>query len=814
MSKTFDKFSEIAKKVIVRADQIGKDLFSSTSTEHLLLALIQTEGTLAYEVLRQYDVTEEQVKLVLSFKKNQKSKSGSTVEFKNTLKRALKIAMELKHLNVDSEHLLLAILSDKSALGYILIAKLGIEPRSLKTQIERLFEELAYLDEIIIDSALDSQQSKLDKTKKRLRTPALDFFCKDLVKQVKAGKIDPIFERENEIEQIMQVLLRKNKNNPLLIGPSGVGKTAIVEGFAGMIAKKQAPSSFQNCKIFGLDLGSLVAGTTYRGQFEERVKKVIDELQSVDNAILFIDEMHTMVGMGSAEGSLDFANILKPILTKKSFRVIGATTEEEFRKFVEKDPALERRFQKININEPSKEQTKKILLQLTPYFARFHNIVIGPEVIDFTIETTDLYLKNRYFPDKAIDAIDQASSSIRLEYDKKRPAQENLIDTLDQMIEAKNEAVLREEYQKALKFLAKENEIKQKISEQNKSVQNRKIKPIGQINIEAIAEVISRWSSIPREHILAQSTTSIKNLDRLLNRHIIGQKEAISKISKAIWRGRAGISSPERPQGSFLFLGPTGVGKTETVKNLAQELFGSKDSIIKLDMSEFMERHSSARILGAPPGYVGYDDSNKLINQISKNPYSVVLFDEIEKAHPDITHLLLQILEDGYYTDSKGKKINFRHAIIILTSNLGMHEFNEAIKIGFEKNQEEIPNYDELKNAAIKKVKEHFAPEFINRLDDIIVFNPLNQKEVRQIVYLEIEKLLQRLNHKKITLYFEDNIIEFLAKKGFDPKFGARPIKRAIIDYLENPLAKAILDNPNQKQFRILQKGEHLIVQK
>lgn len=816
----FEKFSELSKKVISRSEEIAISMGAQVDTHHILMALTTTPGTLAYELLRNYQIDQDQLTLALSLQEAKEIKSLKiNKDLKSLLTKSMNIAIKHHHIMVDCEHLLLACLSNKNYSSYLLLLKIGVEPETLKKQTEKLFGELAYLDEVIMDASEEALGVRSDTKEhkiKKPKTPALDYFAHDLVKNAKQNKFDPLIGRETELLNIMQVLLRRNKNNPILVGEPGVGKTALVEGLATLIAKNKAGFDFAKTRIFTLDLALLVAGTTYRGQFEDRVKKIIEELESIPDSIIFIDEIHTLVGAGSAEGSLDMANILKPVLTRKNFRLIGATTQEEFRKYIEKDLALERRFQKISVKEPNRFETKRILETLKNQYEKYHHIKIPSDAIDFVIEATARYLPNRYFPDKAIDVIDQAAASVKIKIPKtKRNPEPDCFAELEKVIEKKKKAIEEEKYKIAENHLEKENQLKEQIKK-NSQQKNKELKMLGSITINDCARVISRWSNIPIEHILSLSTKKIVFIEKNLNSKIIGQEDAIKSISQAIWRSRSGVANPNRPIGSFLFLGPTGVGKTELAKNLAYELYGSKDSIIKFDMSEFMERHTVSSLIGAPPGYVGYEDAGRLTETIKNKPYSIVLFDEIEKAHSDIFNILLQIMEDGYLTDSKGKKVNFKNTLIILTSNLGMKELTQEASIGFQNfssarvftNQE---NYKNLQNDIIKKVKEKFAPEFLNRLDQIIIFKPLGKREIEKIVSIAIEELTARLTAQNIQLDISTPVIDFLANEGFNPEMGARPIRRVISQYLETPLAEQLLRKKNkEKKFKIIVKKDKL----
>lgn len=810
----FDKFSDTARRILMTSQKIAQSLNTATDTQHLVLALTITGGTISYNILQEHLITADQIRLIMSLHEiKTQAKSGLTPELRRVLLKSVKKASEYHHLAIDSEHLLLSVTKDEKCHGYKLIEQLGVEPSVVREQLEHYFQELNNIDEFIVNQAgspgfgndeesdMEIQDSQTrQKDTKPSATPALDYFTNDLTKEAKDGKLDPIIGRDKEITRAIQILCRRNKNNAVLIGEPGVGKTAIIEGLAQRVANGKVPTMLQGKRIAQLDLALVVAGTTYRGQFEDRVKKIVDEITKSKDIILFIDELHTVVGAGSAEGSLDLANIIKPALAKGQIHLIGATTVEEYRKHIEKDAALERRLQPVIVEEPTEEEAIAILTGIKKQYEKHHNILISDEAILNAVKMSKRYISDRQLPDKAIDLIDEAAAATQLDSPKKDRV-ETKIQELEKEIalirKEKEKEVDSENYEKAMNLKTTELRLQNELD-------NLKSKTAGKpqkrtIVREDIAKVVSQWTGIPANTLVKDEKIRLLNLESILKEKIVGQDEAISTIAKAIRRSKAGISDTRRPLGSFIFLGPTGVGKTELAKVLATQIYGREDALIKVDMSEFMERHNLARLVGAPPGYVGYEEAGRLTEAVRKKPYSVVLFDEIEKAHPEVFNILLQILEDGYLTDAKGKKVNFRNTIIILTSNIGMSEFNRQAAIGFQAEGDEKATiekqYEDMKKQITSRLKESFRPEFINRLDKIIVFKPLDKTTIRQIVDIQINQLIDRLKADDITVEVTDPARDFIAQKGFDAEFGARPIRRAIIEHIEDKLSEYILAN-------------------
>lgn len=823
----FERFSDAAKKVLINSQKIAQNMASGIGSEHILLGLVSTPGTLAYDILKEHLINSDQIKLVLSLRDLRTTKDkGITSEVKKILKMAVKIAADFDHFSIDAEHLLLSIVKNRESLAYQIIYQIGVDPSHIKEQVEKLFEELREMDQMI-QKRIDTSAKLADegpeeeyftptpspftisRASSSQKSPVLDYFATDLTLLCKQGKLDPVIGRAKEINRVIQILCRKTKNNPVLLGDPGVGKTAIVEGLAYKIINREVPTKIQNKRIVMLDLTLLVAGTMYRGQFEERIKKLMEEIQKSDDVILFIDEIHTIVGAGSAEGSLDAANIFKPALAKGQLHLIGATTLEEYRKFIERDSALERRLQPVLVAEPTLQETIEILGGLKNVYEKYHNLKISDEAIVAAASLSKRYIQDRFLPDKAIDLIDEAAAATQIQPIPAKSKNQNQIQKLEMKLSEvateKEKAVKEENFSKAGKLKILEDQLNLEIEKlKNKSV----IKEGKIINQEDIAKVVSIWTGVPLTSLVKEEKERYLNLEKVLSQRIIGQKEAIAAVSAAMRRSKSGIANPNRPIGSFMFLGPTGVGKTETAKVLAAEVFGRENALVKIDMSEFMEKHNVSRLVGAPPGYVGYEEAGKLTETVRRNPYSLILFDEIEKAHPEIFNILLQILEDGYLTDAKGRKVNFKNSIIILTSNIGVEQLNRAA-IGFQKPKKKEAaekNYQEIKEKVISSLKENFRPEFLNRLDKIIVFHPLMPEDILCIVELQLQELSLKLQAEEILLKFDKTVPEFIAQKGFDPEFGARPIRRAISDFIEDKLSEEILQGKISKGDTILAK--------
>ena len=780
------KASEVLNLAIKAAENFGHNYVGS---EHILLALVKEEAGTAYSVLDSKGVTAESIEDFI--KENigvgnptRLTPDDFTPRSKRILDMAFQIARGMMHSFVDTEHLLLAMLQEDDSYAVMYLNSQGIDER-------QLFEEVvASLGRGGASTGETGRKGKNGKSK----TPTLDEFGKDLTAMAKEGKIDPVIGRAEEIERVIQILSRRTKNNPCLIGEPGVGKTAIAEGLALKIVRGEVPELLAGKKIVALDLTSMVAGTKYRGDFEERIKKAMDEVKNAKDVILFIDEVHTIMGAGAAEGATDAANILKPSLARGEIQVIGATTIDEYRKNIEKDAALERRFQPVTVGEPTEEETVQILKGIRDKYEAHHKVKISDEAIENAVKMSSRYIADRFLPDKAIDLIDEAASRVRL---KAYTVPDNLKEMekeLKSLEEEKASAVRAQSFEQAAEIRDREKSLKTLLDEEREKWKNLSAHQIKEISTEDIANVVSSWTGIPATQITKEESERLLNLEKILHERIVGQDKAVSGIARAIRRGRAGLKNPKRPIGSFIFLGPTGVGKTELCKTLAEAMFGDEDAIIKLDMSEYMEKHTVSKLIGSPPGYVGFDEGGQLTEKIRRKPYSVVLFDEIEKAHPDVFNMLLQILEDGVLTDSQGRKVSFKNAVIIMTSNVGASKITDPKSaLGFGgNNKDENKNIEELVMADLKAT---FKPEFLNRVDEIIVFNQLEKEDIKEIARRMLKSLKKQLKELGYEIEFTDGAIDALADAGFDKVYGARPLRRAIQTKIEDKLSELILED-------------------
>lgn len=820
-NEIFNKFTHNARLVLAEAQAIAQKENKPLSTGIMLLAIAQVPSTLSHDILKEYSITYDQIKLVLSLNLS-KSREGNVQITKNArevLKTAFQIAGEFQHYNVDTEHILIALLSNAQSSSYKIIEHVGINPVQLKDQLLSIFTELSEMDQMIKRQSQEIEQlsslqppmpENMPQTAHEapfLPTPGLqkvkpkgvktlEYFAQNLVEKAKNGEIDPVIGRENEINRSIQIILRKTKNNPVFIGEPGVGKTAIVEGLAFKIAKGKVPQKLLGKKIYQLDLGLLVAGTMYRGQFEDRLKKVLAEIKQNKDAIVFIDEMHSIVGTGSAEGSMDAANLLKPALAKGEIRLIGATTLDEYRKHIEKDSALERRFQPIIVREPTIEETINILDGIKASYEKHHGLKIDQSAITAAANMSEKYINDRFLPDKAIDLLDEASARKVLLNQKVDGLQQNTLkQKLTEIIEKKEELIAKEDFEKAAQAKTEEARLRDQLSKIENMVSLDKPMILCE---EDIAALVHQITNIPIGDLVERESKKYLDIESEISKHIVGQKEAIKKIAQALRRNRSGVSEGKKPIGSFIFLGPSGVGKTEIAKVLAKHIYSSEEALIKIDMSEFMERHSSARLVGAPPGYIGYEDAGKLTERVRKNPYSIILFDEIEKAHPDVFNLLLQILDDGTLTDAKGRVVSFLNTIIIMTSNVGIEQYDQISKIGFE-TEANTPDLESLKSVVSEKLDEVFRPEFINRLDGIIVFDPLSLSDLEKIAKIKLKTLQERLKKSNIEVSFTPAVYKQLAIRAENQSFGARPLQRMIEDKIENILSEEILKTKIKK---------------
>lgn len=785
------KANEALNLAIKSAQSYGHNY---VGTEHILLGLLK-EGSVEDSLLSD-GVTEDKIN---EFIKNEigvgnptrLTPDDFTPRAKRIIEISFQIARAMRHSYVGCEHLLIALLKEDDSYAVKFINDCGA---SANTILENLVNELSNSD------ANAEYQSPNNKKKTKSKTPTLDEFGKDLTELAKQGKIDPVIGRENEIKRVVQILSRRNKNNPCLIGEPGVGKTAIAEGLALKIVEGEVPEILTGKRIYSLDLTSMVAGTKYRGDFEERIKKAMDEVKNSKNVILFIDEIHNIMGAGAAEGAVDAANILKPSLARGEIQVIGATTISEYRKYIEKDAALERRFQPVNVGEPTEQETVDILKGLRDKYEAHHKVRITDEAIDAAVKLSSRYINDRFLPDKAIDLIDEAASVVRLNANTLPQNLKDMEDEIKRLKSEKQSAINSQDYENAAKLRDKEKQLTELLKDEKDKWQNSYNRDVKSVGSEEVAEVVSSWTGVPVNQLTKEESERLLNLEKILHERIVGQDKAVSSIAKAIRRSRVGLKNPNRPIGSFIFLGPTGVGKTELCKTLAEAMFGDENAIIKLDMSEYMEKHTVSKLIGSPPGYVGFDEGGQLTEKIRRKPYSVVLFDEIEKAHPDVFNMLLQILEDGVLTDSQGRKVSFKNSIIIMTSNVGASKItDEKQALGFHKDNGEKPSIEELVMPDLKKT---FKPEFLNRLDEIIVFNQLEQSDIYEIAKRMLKSLQKRSKDLDIELDFTDKAIEEISKEGFDKVYGARPLRRAIQSKIEDKLSELILDNtvkPNSK---------------
>lgn len=789
------KANEALNIAIESAESMGHNYIGS---EHILIGLLKEGSGVASVALHECGAEAD---TILEMIKNTTGIGSATKlnpnDFTPRAKRILEIAYQsargMFHSYVGTEHLLIAILQEQDSYAVSYLNACGVH----ENDILRVLSGAIGVD--------DEQYNSTNPTDKKSnsKSETLEKYGKDLTALAKEGKIDPVIGREKEIQRVIQILSRRTKNNPCLIGEPGVGKTAIAEGLALQIAKDEVPELLRNKRIISLDLTSMVAGTKYRGDFEERIQKAVEEVKASKDIILFIDEVHTIIGAGSAEGAVDAANILKPSLARGELQVIGATTIDEYRKYIEKDAALERRFQSILVGEPTEEEAVEILKGLRDKYEAHHKVKITDEAIDSAVKMSSRYIADRFLPDKAIDLIDESASELRLKAFTPPQNLKEMEAEIKRLSQEKQSAVNSQNFEDAAKLRDKENELKDLLSQEKEKWKNSSSHEVPEVTPEDIATVVSNWTGIPVSQITKEESEKILNLEKILHERIVGQDKAVTSVSKAIRRGRVGLKNPKRPIGSFIFLGPTGVGKTELCKALSEAMFGSEDAIIKLDMSEFMEKHTVSKLIGSPPGYVGYDEGGQLTEKIRRKPYSVVLFDEIEKAHPDVFNMLLQILEDGVLTDSKGRKVSFKNAIIIMTSNVGASKITDGTTfLGFGSNSNENENIEKL---VMEDLKRTFKPEFLNRVDDIIVFKQLEKSDIEEIARRMLKTLTKRLESIEIGAEFTENAISAIADAGFDKVYGARPLRRAIQNNIEDRMSELILENK-------IAKGEKCVV--
>ena len=800
----FERFTEKAIRVIMLAQEEARRLgHNFVGTEQVLLGLIGEGTGIAAKTLKSMGVNikdaRAQVEKIIG-----RGSGFVAVEipFTPRAKKVLELswdeARQLGHNYIGTEHLLLGLIREGEGVAAKVLENLGVDLNKCRSNVIKLLGESK-------TSSSGGQTATPGASQSKAKTPSLDEFGTDLTLAAQEQRLDPVVGREKEIERVIQILARRTKNNPILIGEPGVGKTAIAQGLAQKIVDCEVPDILENKKIIQLDMGLLVAGTKYRGEFEERLKKIMDEIRQAGNVILVIDEMHTLIGAGAAEGAIDAANILKPALSRGEIQVIGATTLDEYRKHIEKDSALERRFQPVIVDQPSVEETIEIIRGLKPKYEEHHKLHISDEAIVAATELSSKFITERFLPDKAIDIIDEASSKVRLNVSALPPEGRELEKQLKAIIKEKEDAIRNQEFEKASDLRDDEANLKDQIREIQEKWRTEQDANKPTVGVEEVAQVISTITGIPVTKITEGESQRLLKLEDTLHSRVIGQHEAVVSISKAIRRARVGLKSPNRPIGSFIFSGPTGVGKTELAKALAEAVFGSEDNMVRIDMSEFMEKHTTAKLIGSPPGYVGYDDGGHMTEIIRKKPYSVVLFDEIEKAHPDVFNIMLQILDDGRLTDSKGRHVSFKNTIIIMTSNVGAHMIQNTAKLGFSvTNDEKKDKYEKLKETVMEELKKSFRPEFLNRIDDIIVFAHLNKEEIREIVDLMLNDLFKRLGERQLKIEVTDAAKDYLAKEGYSETYGARPLRRVIQKNVEDVLAEEILTGNYQENDELI----------
>ena len=795
------KFTNSASEALQIANELAARLgHSYIGTEHILYGLVEEQTGVASRVLEKQGLDcnnvlreiEELVGINEAGPIENLESIGFTPRAKRIIENAYVEARRLNSEYIGTEHLLVGIMKEGDSVAVRIMMDLNVNPQKIYNEILKALSE-----------ATSQENGKRSDSGSYNQTPTLNQYGIDLTKKAKEGKLDPVIGRNEEIERVIQILSRRTKNNPCLIGEPGVGKTAIAEGLAEKIMQSDVPEQLKNKRVVSVDISSMIAGAKYRGDFEERIKKSLDEVKKAGDVILFIDEIHTIVGAGSAEGAVDAANILKPLLARGESQVVGATTTNEYRKYIEKDAALERRFSPVMVQEPSEKDTIKILEGLRDKYEAHHNVKITDEAIKAAVELSARYVNDRYMPDKAIDLIDEASSRVKMQTYTKPDSMRVLEEEIEKLNKEKEEAIATQNFEKAAKLRDEANNKKKELETKQNSWKDDNTKKVMVLKEEDIAKVISTWTGIPVAKITETENEKLRHLEENLHKRVVGQDEAVTSVAKAIRRGRVGLTDPNRPTGSFLFLGPTGVGKTELAKALAEAMFGSENSIIRVDMSEFMESHSVAKLIGAPPGYVGYDEGGQLTEKVRRKPYSVILFDEVEKAHPDVMNMLLQILEDGRLTDAQGRTVNFKNTIIIMTSNIGARLITDRNKLGFTENnsQEESKQkeYENIKKEVMAELKKQFRPELINRIDDIIVFHKLDDNNIKKIINIMLEKVTKRLEEQHIKIEIDESVKELIAKKGVDNNYGARPLRRAIQNMLEDKIAEAILEGKIQK---------------
>jgi ATP-dependent Clp protease ATP-binding subunit ClpC len=785
----FGRFTERAQKVLALAQEEAVRLgHSNIGTEHILLGLVREGEGIAAKALiglgLGLEKIQNEVESLIGRGQGQPTNIAYTPRAKKVIELSMDEARKLGHTYVGTEHILLGLIREGEGVAARVLNNLGVSLNKARQQVLQLLGS---------NEAVSTHQSGGTGA----NTPTLDSLARDLTAAAREGNLDPVIGRSKEIERVIQVLSRRTKNNPVLIGEPGVGKTAIAEGLAQKIVDGEIPETLRGKRVMTLDMGTVVAGTKYRGEFEDRLKKIMDEIRQAGNIILFIDELHTLIGAGGAEGAIDASNILKPALARGDLQCIGATTLDEYRKYIEKDAALERRFQPIQVDEPTPEEAVLILQGLRDRYEAHHRVKITDEAIEAAVKLSDRYITDRFLPDKAIDLIDEAASRVRLRSYTVPPELKELEQKLEEVRKEKDAAVQSQEFEKAASLRDREQKLREELEETRNRWKADQGKTDSEVTAEDIAEIVSHWTGIPVRKLAEEESERLLKMEEILHQRVIGQEEAVKAVSRAIRRARAGLKDPKRPIGSFIFLGPTGVGKTELARALAEALFGDENAMIRIDMSEYMEKHSTSRLVGAPPGYVGYEEGGQLTEKVRRKPYSVVLFDEIEKAHPEVFNILLQVLEDGRLTDGKGRLVDFRNTVIIMTSNVGADTIRKSTRLGFTTG--DTDGYEDMKENVMQELKRSFRPEFLNRIDDVIVFHSLKEEHLQQIVSLMSEELRKRLKEQDIDFVLTDEAKKHLAKVGFDPQYGARPLRRAIQKHIEDRLSEELLRGTIQR---------------
>ncbi|GAA0380713.1 ATP-dependent protease ATP-binding subunit ClpC [Bacillus horti] len=806
----FGRFTERAQKVLALAQEEAMRLnHNNIGTEHILLGLIREGEGIAAKALLALNLDLEKIQTEVETLIGKGEEGNQNIHYTPRAKKVIELSMDearkLGHTYVGTEHILLGLIREGEGVAARVLNNLGVSLNKARQQVLQL-----------LGSNESSNHSNQSSSSASANTPTLDSLARDLTAVARDEGLDPVIGRSKEIERVIQVLSRRTKNNPVLIGEPGVGKTAIAEGLAQSIVNNEIPETLRDKRVMTLDMGTVVAGTKYRGEFEDRLKKIMDEIRQAGNIILFIDELHTLIGAGGAEGAIDASNILKPALARGELQCIGATTLDEYRKYIEKDAALERRFQPITVDQPSTEEAILILQGLRDRYEAHHRVKITDEAIEQAVKLSDRYITDRFLPDKAIDLIDEAASKVRLKSYTAPPNLKEMEQKLETIKKEKDAAVQSQEFEKAASLRDTEQKLREELEQTKNEWKEKQGQTDSEVNGEDIAQIVGSWTGVPVSKLEEEETERLLKMEGILHKRVIGQEEAVKAVSRAIRRARAGLKDPKRPIGSFIFLGPTGVGKTELARAVAESLFGDENATIRIDMSEYMEKHSTSRLVGAPPGYVGFDEGGQLTEKVRRKPYSVILLDEIEKAHPDVFNILLQVLEDGRLTDSKGRTVDFRNTVIIMTSNVGAEMIKKGTSLGFQAASME-QTYNNMKDKVMGELKRTFRPEFLNRVDELIVFHSLEEEHIQEIVKLMAQQLQDRLKEQEIEFSLTDSALKFIAKEGFDPQYGARPLRRALQRQVEDKLSEELLQGTVKKGDTVVideKKGELKVTNK